>query len=88
MSTAKPNSYLFILLIFFWVFFNLKILWAEDIKVTSTVDKNSMTLEDIVTLSITVTGVQQSAAPILPNLQKVRNIPTWTSQGQRGKPSV
>lgn len=55
--------------------------YAEDVRLSATVDKTQLTLEDTVELSITVHGERNPPAPILPSLPdfKVREEGTQSS---------
>ncbi|KMP12424.1 hypothetical protein UZ36_00735 [Candidatus Nitromaritima sp. SCGC AAA799-C22] len=45
---------------------------SEDIRLSATVDKNQLTLEDAITLSITVHGVRNPPVPEMPDLSNFR----------------
>ena len=72
MTTSSSYRLFFIPVMIFIVLLFYKKLYAADITVTTTVDQNPATLEDIITLSVTVQGVRQSTSPVLPNLSDFR----------------
>lgn len=53
--------------------------YAEDIRVLATVDRNSITLEDSLQLSITLQGTQNTPPPELPSLPDFRVTSSGTS---------
>jgi len=53
--------------------------WAQAIRLTASVDRNIITLEDTLQLSITVQGIQNSPAPTLPDLTGFRIQSSGTS---------
>lgn len=53
--------------------------FAEDIQVLATVDKNQLTLEDSVQLSIVIRGTQNTPPPELPSLPNFRIVALGTS---------
>jgi hypothetical protein len=53
--------------------------FAEDIKVLATVDRNQITLEDSLKLSITIQGTQNTPPPELPSLPDFRVTTSGTS---------
>jgi hypothetical protein len=53
--------------------------FAEDIQVLATVDRNQITLEDSLQLSITIQGTQNTPPPELPSLPDFRVITSGTS---------
>ena len=53
--------------------------FAQDIVVTATVDKNRLTLEDVLRLSIIIQGTQNTPPPELPSLPNFRVISSGTS---------
>lgn len=67
-ATIKLILSLFILT----VFLQAKFAIAEDITVTATVDKTEATLEDVITLSVKVSGTQNSPEPQLPAMPEFR----------------
>lgn len=56
---------------------------AEEISMTATVDKNEISLEDTLRLSISIHGVQNSGEPQLPLLPEFRVRPAGTSSSTR-----
>ena len=52
---------------------------SEEIRVSATVDRNDVTLEDLLQLSVSVHGVQNAPAPALPAMPDFRVQPTGTS---------
>jgi hypothetical protein len=54
------------------ILFQTLLAFADDIAVTATVDKTEATLEDSITLSIKVSGTQNSPAPQLPSMPEFR----------------
>lgn len=67
-ATIKFILSLFILAVFFQTEFAI----AEGIAVTATVDKSEATLEDTITLSVKVSGTQNSLEPQLPAMPEFR----------------
>ena len=53
--------------------------FGEDISVTATVDKNSLTIEDVLKLSIVIRGTQNTPPPELPSLTSFRVTAAGTS---------
>ena len=53
--------------------------WGEEIKVLATVDRNEITLEDSLQLSITIQGTQNTPPPELPSLPDFRISSSGTS---------
>jgi hypothetical protein len=53
--------------------------FASDISVTATVDKNSLTIEDVLRLSIIIQGTQNTPPPELPSLPSFRVATAGTS---------
>ena len=53
--------------------------FGEDISVTATVDKNSLTIEDILRLSIVIRGTQNTPPPELPSLPSFKVSAAGTS---------
>ncbi len=62
----------------FWLSFTLPA-FGEDIEVLATVDRNQITLEDSLQLSITVKGTQNTPPPELPSLPEFRITSSGTS---------
>ena len=54
-------------------------IFAQNISVTATVDKNSLTLEDVLQLSIVIKGTQNTPPPELPSLPDFRVVSAGTS---------
>ena len=63
------------------LFFTLLIFpaWAKNIQVIATVDRNEITLEDSLKLSITIQGTQNTSPPELPSLPDFRISSAGTS---------
>ena len=59
------NHKLVLPLFIFWVSLALPV-FANDIQVLATVDRNQITLEDSLELSITIKGTQNTPPPELP----------------------
>jgi BatD DUF11 like domain len=78
-SPRSQNAVTFLAGVFFWIpaFFILTTgtAWAADVQVSASVDRQELTLEDSVNLSIVVEGTQNASPPELPSLDsfKVRN---------------
>lgn len=53
--------------------------FGQDISVTATVNKNRLTLEDILQLSIIIQGTQNTPPPELPSLSDFRVVSAGTS---------
>ncbi len=69
-------------IILFSLLFSLvlnSICFAENVSVTATVDKNNLTLEDTLQLSIVVKGTKNTPSPELPPLPDFRVISSGTS---------
>ena len=56
-----------IITIFFLIcLVSTEIVFAADIILSASVDKNQLTLEDTIELSVKITGVRNPATPVLP----------------------
>lgn len=80
-SPSKYSSHLLRILILAFLFYGTLApqVFGEDIQVVATVDKNQITLEDTVHLSITIQGTQNTPPPELPSLPDFRIISTGNS---------
>ena len=56
--------------------------FAEDIQALATVDRNQITLEDSLQLSITIQGTQNTPPPELPSLPDFRVTSSGTSSSR------
>ena len=75
MKNIKP-----IILISLFIFLSFVFLaTASDITVTATVDKTETTMDDQITLSVSVNGAQRIGDPVLPPLQDFQVISSGTS---------
>ena len=72
------NHKLVLPLFIFWVSLTLPA-FANDIQVLATVDRNQITLEDSLELSITIRGTQNTPPPELPSMPDFRITPSGTS---------
>ena len=72
------NHKLVLPLFIFWVSLALPA-FANDIQVLATVDRNQITLEDSLELSITIRGTQNTPPPELPSMPDFRITPSGTS---------
>ncbi len=81
MNVFKANRNALLFLFLFYVINPLTVSqsFGQSITVTATVDKNRLTLEDTVQLSITVQGTQNTPPPELPALPDFRVISAGTS---------
>ena len=73
---SKPKSLLFILIL--WTALSLPA-FGKDIQVVATVDRNQITLDDSVQLSVTIKGTQNTSPPELPALPDFRITSSGTS---------
>ena len=73
---SKPKSLLFILIL--WTALSLPA-FGKDVQVVATVDRNQITLDDSVQLSITIKGTQNTSPPELPALPDFRITSSGTS---------
>ena len=76
MTFSKPKSLLFVLI--FWTALALPA-FGKDIQVVATVDRNQITLDDSVQLSVTIKGTQNTSPPELPALPDFRITSSGTS---------
>ena len=77
---TRSNSSKLFLIISLLVFILLTLpAWGENIQVLATVDKNEITLEDSLQLSITIQGTQNTSPPELPSLPDFRISSSGTS---------
>jgi len=73
---SKPKSLLFILIL--WTALSLPA-FGKDVQVVATVDRNQITLDDSVQLSVTIKGTQNTSPPELPALPDFRITSSGTS---------
>ena len=73
---SKPKSLLFILIL--WTALSLPA-FGKDVQVVATVDRNQITLDDSVQLSVTIKGTQNTFPPELPALPDFRITSSGTS---------
>ncbi len=78
MFTFKLSKFSKILTTLFWIALTSPA-WADDISVLATVDRNQITLEDSLQLSITIQGTQNTPPPELPSLPDFRVASSGTS---------
>ena len=78
MTRSKSSKLLLIISLLFFILLTLPA-WGENIQVLATVDKNEITLEDSLQLSITIQGTQNTSPPELPSLPDFRISSSGTS---------
>lgn len=78
MTRSKSSKLFLIISLLVFILLTLPA-WGENIQVLATVDKNEITLEDSLQLSITIQGTQNTSPPELPSLPDFRISSSGTS---------
>ena len=78
MTRSKSSKIFLIISPLVFILLTLPV-WGENVQVLATVDRNEITLEDSLQLSITIQGTQNTSPPELPSLPDFRISSSGTS---------